>query len=128
VAPATSVHQTENPPLSRIPLALIPYLSGKRIKDDDSAALASGAEIFYGSGDYIGNVTKARVANLFFFWVILVMTWVLSGGRHNPTTAIIATTIAATLPSIVAHSGLATTDVPFVAAFLFAVWRWKAVP
>ena len=119
--------QTENPPFSRIPLALIPYLSGMRIKNDNSTALASGVAMFYGSGDYIDNVTKARLANLLFFWLLLTMTWVLSGGRKNPMVAVVATATAATVPAIVAHSGLATTDVPFVAAFLLAVWRWKTL-
>ena len=119
--------QTENPPLSRIPLALIPYLWGMRIKHENSTALASGVAMFYGSGDYIDNVTKARLANLLFFWLLLTMTWVLSGGRKNPMVAVVATATAATVPAIVAHSGLATTDVPFVAAFLLAVWRWKTL-
>src|SRR5436190_7633620 len=119
--------QTENPPLSRIPLALIPYLSGLRINNDDSTALASGVAMFYGSGDYISNVTKARLANLLFFWLLLTMTWVLSGGRKNPMVAVVATVATATVPAIVAHSGLSTTDVPFVVAFLLAVSRWKTL-
>jgi 4-amino-4-deoxy-L-arabinose transferase-like glycosyltransferase len=118
--------QTENPPLSRIPLALIPYLSGMRITNE-AGALQTGVSLLYGSGDYLGNVTKARLANLLFFWLTLLLTWTLSGGRAQPTVAALATCLVATLPSLVAHSGLATTDVPFVVAFLFALWRWKRV-
>jgi hypothetical protein len=91
--------QTENPPLSRIPLAVIPYVSGMRLKNDDAGATVSGVDMLYGSGDYLGNITRARVANLFFFWLLLGMTWVLSGGRKNPAVAIIATTVAATIPA-----------------------------
>lgn len=76
--------QTENPPLSRIPFALIPYLSGMRINPTDSRALSAGVNMLYRSGGYIGNVTKARLPNLFVFRLTLVMTWVLSGADPIP--------------------------------------------
>ena len=112
--------QTENPPLSRIPLAVIPYLSGMRITNE-VGPLQTGVNLLYGSGDYLGNVTRARLANLLFFWLTLLLTWTLSGGRAQPTVAALATCLVATLPSVVAHSGLATTDMPFVVGFLLAI-------
>ncbi|HSU66111.1 MAG TPA: glycosyltransferase family 39 protein [Tepidisphaeraceae bacterium] len=119
--------QTENPPLSRLPLAVVPFLSGMRLADPNAPGMAGALPLFYERGDYITNVTKARVGNLPLFWLVVLMTWVLSGGRGNPQVASVASCLVAMLPGIVAHSGLATTDVPFVAAFLFALWRWKAL-
>src|SRR3954469_6923587 len=119
--------QTENPPLSRVPLALVPFLSGMRLVDPNAPALAGALPLLYDRGDYITNVTKARIGNLPLFWLVVLMTWVLSGGRRNPRVAALASCLVATVPGIVAHSGFATTDVPFVAAFLLALWRWKAL-
>src|SRR4051812_40331645 len=72
--------QTENPPLSRVPLAIVPYLSGTRLDENGAPGIgaATGA-LFYDSGDYATNVAKARVANLLFFWLMLTLVWVLSG-------------------------------------------------
>jgi len=119
--------QTENPPLSRLPFALLPYLSGLRINPQEERALSAGIDMLYSSGSYLRNLSEARVANLLTFWLVLVMTWLLSGGCSNPIVAALSTCLVATLPSVVAHSGLATTDMPFVLAFLVALWRWKAV-
>jgi hypothetical protein len=119
--------QTENPPLSRVPLAVIPFLSGMRLANPNATGFAGEVGLLYENGDYIASVTKARVANLLFFWAVVLLTWVLSGGRHDPQIAALASCLVATLPAIVAHAGLATTDVPFVVAFLAALWRWKAL-
>jgi Dolichyl-phosphate-mannose-protein mannosyltransferase len=120
--------QTENPPLSRVPLAILPYVTGTRLSETLTASPgAMAAALFYGSGNYVTNVIKARVANLLFFWLLLALTWTLSGGGARPYVAMLATGIVATLPGIVAHSGLATTDVPFLVALLFCVWCWQAL-
>lgn len=117
--------QTENPPLSRIPLAIIPFLDGARMPPADANGTRPlAASIYYRTNNYVRNVTEARVANVLFFLAILVLTWVLSGGRSDPVVAFLATAIVATLPPVVAHSGFATTDIPFVAVFLLALLSW----
>jgi 4-amino-4-deoxy-L-arabinose transferase-like glycosyltransferase len=118
--------QTENPPLSRIPLAVIPYLDGARMPTTGrNGATPPAASIYYRTQNYSLNVTEARVVNVFFFLVVLILTWTLSGGRSDPVVAFLATAIVATLPPLVAHSGFATTDIPFVAAFLLALLSWR---
>lgn len=119
--------QTENPPLSRVPFAVLPFAAGQRIDPEESNATNAGNSLLYGSGDYLENLTRARLPNLAVFWLTLAMTWTLSGGISDPRVAGIATALVATSPAIVAHSGLATTDMPFVLTFLLTVWRWKAL-
>src|ERR1700730_9767792 len=118
--------QTENPPLSRIPLAIIPYLDGARMPTTNGqGATTPAASIFYRTRNYSLNVTEARVANVFLFLAVLTLTWTLTGGRSLPVVAFLATAIVAPLPPLVAHSGFATTDIPFVAAFLLALLSWR---
>jgi len=112
---------TENPPLARVALAIIPYLRGARLPPPSNRPPGFFYDIFYGTPDYIGNVTAARVANLFFFWMCIALTWRLAGGGADPWVAALASAAVATLPSIVAHSGFATTDIPFVASFLLVL-------
>lgn len=118
--------QTENPPLARVALALVPYASGARLPSTRPrrVTIGSGAAaeiVFHRNADYVRNVTEARVANLLFFWSCVALTWILAGGRSDPWVAFLAAAAVATLPPIVAHAGVATTDVAFVAAFLLAV-------
>ncbi len=118
--------QTENPPLARIAVALLPYLRGVRVeKFSDDWTQVPIDEVFYGNGDYVEDVTWARLPNLAFFWLVLVETWALSGGRRSPRRAALATSLVATTPAVVAHAGFATTDLAFVAVFLGCVWCWK---
>lgn len=113
--------QSENPPLARVALAVIPYLRGARVPPPGDRTQGFAVDVFYRTPDYVRNVTEARLANLIFFWLCVAFTWVLAGGRSDPWAALLASAAVATLPPIVAHSGFATTDVPFLAAFLLAL-------
>lgn len=91
--------QTENPLLSRITIAIWPWIDGARAPMLDGRPIqspfAQADAIFHRPGSYVANVSMARV------------------------------------PTIVGHSGFATTDVPFVAMFLavlLAVRRFLDAP
>jgi len=113
--------QTENPPLARVALAIIPYLRGARLPPPSNRPPGFAVDIYYRTPNYVSNVTEARVANLFFFWMCVALTWLLAGGGDDPWVAAAASAAVATLPPIVAHSGFATTDIAFVASFLLAL-------
>lgn len=115
--------QTENPPLSRVVLAIIPYVNGARLPPSDRREQGgvAGAELFYRTPMYVRNVTEARLGNLLFFWACVALTWILAGGRSDVWVAFLSSAAVATLPPVVAHAGFATTDVAFVAAFLLAL-------
>jgi 4-amino-4-deoxy-L-arabinose transferase-like glycosyltransferase len=115
--------QTENPPLARVVLALWPFMHGARLPPTDSATfIESGlAGPFYRTADYRKNLTQARVGNLLFFWACAALTWILAGGRSDPWVALLAAAAIVTLPSVVGHSGVATTDIGFVASALLAL-------
>jgi 4-amino-4-deoxy-L-arabinose transferase-like glycosyltransferase len=116
-------YQTENPPLSRMVLAVIPYLEGARLPPATQRPQGptAAAEIFYRTPQYVRHVTEGRLGNLLFFWACVALTWLLAGGAADPWASFLGSAAVATLPPIVAHAGLATTDVPFVASFLLAL-------
>jgi hypothetical protein len=115
--------QTENPPLARVVLAWWPFVHGARVQPPSSPtfleSLLDGP--FYRTPDYRGNLTEGRVGNLLFFWACVALTWILAGGRSDPWVALFAAAAVATLPALVGHSGVATTDVAFVASALLSL-------
>ena len=122
-------YQTENPPLSRLTIAVWPWLAGARVPEANGELVlspyAAGDGIFQRNRDYIRNVTQARLGTLPWYWACIALTWMLAGGRRDPLVAAVAATAVATIPPIVGHAGYATTDVPFVAAFLAVLLTWR---
>ncbi|HWB29588.1 MAG TPA: glycosyltransferase family 39 protein [Vicinamibacterales bacterium] len=115
--------QTENPPLARVVLALWPFMHGARVQPPDSPTFPESVldGPFYRTPDYRRHLTEGRVGNLLFFWACVALTWILAGGRSDPWVALLSAAAVATLPAIVGHSGVATTDVGFVASALLAL-------
>jgi len=119
--------QTENPPMSRVVLAVVPYLRGMRLPPPDRRQRGFASDLFYATPNYVANVTAGRVANVAFFWTVVALTWVLAGGRKDPWVALLASAAVATLPAIVAHSGFATTDIAFVASLLLVLLAMRSM-
>lgn len=128
---------TENPPLARAAVALGPYLDGIRLPDpEEPTALRSkesienncgmagglGGYLLYDTGDYLRTLSLARAGTLPFFLLAAAVIW-LWLGRDRPLAGFLGIAAFCTLPAILAHSGLATTDIAFVAVFLLFTWR-----
>jgi len=122
-------YQTENPPLSRLTIAVWPRLAGARVPEANGALVlspfAAGDGIFQRNANSIRNVTQARVGTLPWYWACIALTWVLAGGRRDPSVAALAAAAVATITPIVGHAGYSTTDVPFVAVFLVVLVTWR---
>jgi hypothetical protein len=118
-------YQTENPPLSRLTIALGPWLAGARVPEEGGlmvpSAHAAADEIFHRAPNYVRRVTSARVGNLPWFWACIALTWMLAGGRRHPRIAALAAAAVATMPVVVGHAGFATTDLAFVASVLMVL-------
>jgi Dolichyl-phosphate-mannose-protein mannosyltransferase len=125
--------RTENPPVARVIVALGPYFSGIRLPSlprQRRNAIAGSRFLYQGPG-YVTTLSRARLGTLLFLVLSAVMVWLWAGGTHQPPAAALAVAMFVTIPSIVAHAGLATTDIAFIAVCLvagLAIQRWIERP
>lgn len=109
-----------HPPLARIAVALAPYLSGLRL-NDQGHIWAEGNEILLGRGQYLHNLALARLGVLPFFLLATFLVWYWSRTRFGNWPALVATLLFTTSPVVLAHAGLATTDMAVTATFTAAL-------
>jgi hypothetical protein len=108
----------EHPPLARaveaLPFVGVPQPPGNWV-ERGNALLASG-------GDYVGGIAKGRRGNLLFLVIGIVAVAGWARERFDWTTATIAAALFSLLPPVLAHAGLATTDMAGAAALPLALW------
>ena len=118
--------EKQHPPLTRVMVALLPWLSGahgtgkKGMYDEGIAILSS-------QGHLEATLALARAGNLPFFWIAALTVFACARWLDGPATAVVAVFLFTMTPTVLAHAGLATTDMGFTAMFLLALyqgWRW----
>jgi len=119
----------QHPPLARVAAALGPWLY-------NHASLTTGTlpergnQIFH-SGDYITILSLSRSGILLFFLASIVAVWMYARRLSNDAGATIAAFLYANSPPILAHAGLATTDMAAAAGFIWTIVlvdRWLTRP
>ncbi len=124
-------YEPQHPPLTRVLTAALPKIFGahgwnkKSMWDDGLAILFSrGTEDF--------NLALARLGILPFFWITCWIAYSctrwISG---SASAAVLAVFLVTMTPTVLAHAGLATTDMGLTAMLLLAVysgWRWLEEP
>ncbi|MEM7581811.1 MAG: glycosyltransferase family 39 protein [Acidobacteriota bacterium] len=119
--------QPENPPLSRIAIALGPHLAGLKAIDSPPEQ----RRLLHSTGAYRDILARARAGTLIFFIAAAAIVFFWTRQLFDVWTAGVACGLFATLPPILAHSGLATTDMAATAtvcAAFFALARWLDRP
>src|SRR5688572_20277120 len=116
-----------HPPLSRVAMALGPYLDGARTAGRADVH-REGVAILYGpdGSAYDRRLTLARLGILPFFWLACAVVYLGCARWLGRATAAIAVLLLTFQPAILAHSGLATTDMALTAmlgAALYAFLR-----
>jgi hypothetical protein len=85
-----------------------------------------------GSGQHYQRIlTLGRLGILPFFWIASLVVFLWAGRCAGPLAALIATLLFTTLPPVLAHSGLITTDMALtamVAAAAYAGVLWSEKP
>jgi hypothetical protein len=128
----------ENPVLSRAVVAIGPYLRGFRL--DSISNINNTVGGFYRSSlnlDYFssGPIHERLAWSRFFvlplFLLSVFVVWKWSRSLAGAEAAFLAVGMYSTLPALIAHSGLGTTDVTFAATFILSLWlfsKWLEKP
>jgi 4-amino-4-deoxy-L-arabinose transferase-like glycosyltransferase len=117
--------EPQHPPLARVSVALGPYLLGLRSQNtprkDFTSKFAEGARILYSGHRYELALSLARAGVLPFFWLACLVVYLWGARYFSRAVAAAAVLFFSFLPPVLAHSGLATTDIA-VTAFLGAAF------
>jgi len=123
-------YEPQHPPLARVAAAIGPYLGGARtiglpkMFNEGRALLGEGAH-------YRRILTLARLGMLPFLWLMLAVCAVWGVRAAGPAGGALAVVFAATNPNLLAHAGVAGTDLApaaLAALALFAWMRWREEP
>jgi 4-amino-4-deoxy-L-arabinose transferase-like glycosyltransferase len=125
-------YEDQHPPLARVAAALGPWLAGLH-SWNRPLMYNEGAAILYTDGgvQYDRNLALARLGILPFYWLACLVVFFWARLEFGPLTAFLAALLFSTLPPVLAHSGLATTDMAltaFCGAAFYMLLRWVATP
>jgi hypothetical protein len=118
----------QHPPLTRVLAALGPFVRGARThgytdeRYEGDVLLNSGAE-------YRLRLDLARLGELPFLILLCVVTWMWGRRLLGEAGGALSVLLVVTNPNILAHAGLATTDIGItatMAAALYAYANWTA--
>ena len=119
-----------DPPLSRLPVAVGPYLAGYRFAPPNVAP-PRGRSVDDLDSDDPGPLSLARAGVLPMFAIAAAVVWLWGRRVAGPLVALLAVAIFALDPVVLAHTGVATTDVELTAvacATLLAFVTWWEAP
>lgn len=127
--------EPQHPPLARVALSIGPYLIGARPQNMPRnvrlALFYEGLRIFYSGRHYELMLSLARAGVLPFFWVACLVVYLWGLRYFSRAVAAAAVVFFSFLPPVLAHSGLATTDIAltaFLAAAFLAGRVWMERP
>jgi 4-amino-4-deoxy-L-arabinose transferase-like glycosyltransferase len=123
-------YATEQPPLSGVVAALGPYLIGVH-GYGKPGVYQEGAAILSADGHYDRNLALSRLGILPFFWIAALVVYLWAKRYFDEPIATLAVLFFTFLPPILAHAGLATTDMgltAFVGASFLAGVVWIDKP
>ena len=119
-----------HPPLARIASALPLYLAGARSHGLPDIVAEKNA-ILYGPGGYVRNLALARSGILPFLLVAILAVFYWTRRLAGDAAGLVAALLFSSLPPVLAHSGLTTTDAALMAMLtlsLYAFCLWLEEP
>ncbi len=122
-------YEAQHPPLARVMSAIGPYLLG--IRSQGKEAQQEGTGILYSGGHYERNLAASRLGILPFFIIAAITVYVWANWAFGPPIAVMAVLLFTSLPAVLAHAGLSTTDMAltaFLGAAFLASHLWAERP
>ncbi len=120
----------QHPPLTRIPIALLPYLSGTRPQGKPNFQTEGQAVLLSESHPQL-TVWRMRLGNLPFFLLGCGVLFVWTRRYFGAACALLAVVCFTFIPTVLAHAGLATTDMGLAACLglvFLAMLAWVEEP
>ncbi|MGA2268802.1 MAG: glycosyl transferase [Bryobacteraceae bacterium] len=128
-------YETQHPPLARVAAALGPYLLGTRSQGapahDSLEVPKEGTKILYHGHHYDLTLALARLGMLPFFWIACLVMYEWGKRYFGATIAVATVFLFSFLPPVLAHAGLATTDMAltaFLGAAFVSALAWLEQP
>jgi hypothetical protein len=124
------LYEDTHPPLGRVFAAIGPFLAGERFRTGPRS-YGEGYRILGHGAHYVRILTLGRAGNLVFFWVASLVVYLWGWRAGGSKAALAATLLFTTLPPVLAHAGLMTTDFALCAmtsAAALASLYWAALP
>lgn len=119
-----------HPCLPRVVVALLPFwFAGLRLNDEGYLWEPQLARGDYAS--YWKSLTLARIGNLSFAILLFVLVYRWTSMLYGRRAGVAANLLMVCCPTLIAHAGLATTDLASAATVLmasYAFWRWSRQP
>ena len=117
-----------HPPLAPVLCSLGPFLSGSVYHDCGTKWASGNHALYHGDRPYLEVLAAARAGNLVFFVAACITTYVLAhSSTKNAGTALLAVLLFSSLPLVLGHAAVATTDMAITATFawmMFSSMRW----
>lgn len=115
--------EPQHPPLSRIASAIVPWLAGER--SHGHAHMYTEGRLILGRGAHYERVlTLARLGQLPFFLLLGLTTWFWARRLADERTAAAAVFFVVVNPNLLAHAGVAGTDIGPAATMPAALLAW----
>ena len=120
-------YEPQHPPLGRLAVAVLPY-SLEDLKLGPFDDVWSGDWVEKDLGFYWSTLTLARVGNLPFAILLLLVTFLWTRDLFGPRAGVMAALLASCSPNLLAHAGVAALDIATASTFVaacYAIWLWS---
>src|SRR6266567_3290778 len=114
--------ETKHTPLARVSVALGPYFAG--VWWMGFKAWRDTYPILSSTGNYWHNLTLGRIGVLPYFIIATLVIFFWTKRLFGVPAAVLAAAVFTQLPTILAHSSVATTDVALTAMFCWSLYSF----
>jgi hypothetical protein len=124
-----TIHR-QHPPLAPLALGLLPYLDGGRV-EVGGGYFEPGRKLLERPEDYWRTLTLGRVGNLIFAPFLIGYVFVWAARLYGNVAGLAAVAAVTSSPNVLAHAGLATSDMAAATTLLAAAYHqslWVTEP